>query len=129
MDDFIAKCREASGNNKVTLHGEILVGNSNRTQLLVNDLESKDLLENCVNQLETEFPCLKVEKIASIAEITIKFFAYKEYTNKDDFLDLLKFKLEEILTNLYACKTLSAQINIFGIFLKNVIFVDFRFVK
>lgn len=129
LNKLFEQAKENYGACSLDLSGEIILQNSNRSQLLSLSQDEHNLINECIKALNTRLPMLKVEKKDSLAECRIVLFAYKRPTAKAALLEMIKTELTLLVQRLLANGTLRVSMNIFGCFMNGVEKQKYRFLN
>lgn len=129
LKKLLEQAKEYYGACTLDLSGEIIIQNSNRSQLLSLSQAEHDLINDCVKALKLYLPMLKIEKKDSLAECRIVLFAYKRSTAKTDLLELMQKELTILVQTLLADGGLRISVNIFGCFMNGQEKQKYRFLN
>jgi hypothetical protein len=127
--DIIKLWKNYTGNYKVTLSGELLIKNIDSTQLLVLSDENRKVIEKCVSVLAMNLPFFQIEKVESMAETTIKIFAYNVYTSENAFLEKFRVILLECIEEILKCEIFTVSLSVFGTYQDTKEKVYFRYLN
>ena len=129
LKKLLEQAKEYYGACTLDLSGEIIIQNSNRSQLLSLNQAEHDLINDCVKALKLHLPMLKVEKKDSLAECRIVLFAYQKPTAKVNLLELMQKELTQLVQALLANGGLRISMNIFGSFMNGQEKQKYRFLS
>ena len=129
LNKLLAQVKENYGACILDLSGEIIIQNSNRTQLLSLTQGEHDLINACLKNLKLRLPLLKLEKKDSLAECRIVLFAYQRPTANHELLELLQHELTLLVQALLASGGLRVSMNIFGCFMNGQEKQSYRFLN
>lgn len=129
LNNLLEQAKENYGACSLDLAGEIILQNSNRSQLLSLSQSEHDLINDCVKVLKNHLPMLKIEKKDSLAECRIVLFAYQRPTAKVDLLEIIKSELMLLVQRLLANENLRVSMNIFGCFMNGKEKQKYRFLN
>lgn len=129
LKKLLEQAKEYYGACTLDLSGEIIIQNSNRSQLLSLSQAEHDLINDCVKALRLHLPMLKVEKKDSLAECRIVLFAYEKPTAKVNLLELMQKELAQLVQALLANGGLRISMNIFGSFMNGQERQKYRFLS
>ena len=129
FSDIIKQWKDYTGNCKVTLSGELLIKNIDSTQLLVLNDENRIAIEKCVSILKMKLPFFQIEKVESMAETTIKIFAYNVYISENAFLEKLRVILLECIEEILKHEIFTVSLSVFGTYHDTKEKVDFRYLN
>ena len=129
LKKLLEQAKEYFGACTLDLSGEIIIQNSNRSQLLSLNQAEHDLINDCVKALKLHLPMLKVEKKDSLAECRIVLFAYQKPTAKVNLLELMQKELAQLVQALLANGGLRISMNIFGSFMNGKEKQKYRFLS
>lgn len=123
------RLKDYYGKYELELSGEIIIQNSDRTQLLTLGQSEHDLINQCLRSWSESFPFIKFEKKDSLAECRILLFAYKAPSAEKELLASLKKELELLLGNILGHGGMRVNLNVFGVFYNGSFRQHYRFLN
>ena len=129
IKDVLKIWKDYTGNCKITLSGELLLKHVDKTQLLVLTTENRITVDKCIDDLKYQLPFFKIEKVESMAETTIKIFAYNVYVDEKRFLEKLRVILKKCIEELLESEKIEVSLSVFGTFQDLNEKLDFRYLN
>lgn len=129
LSSGISKINNFFGDNILTISGEI---NITVSSIEVIDTFDKSLkkIEESLKMISDEYNFIKIDLRKGLADISIKFFAYKERISDKEFLDNFTNTLTTFLVGEWNSENYKVYVNIFGTYITCASKeVEFRFLN
>lgn len=116
INKLINRVKNDSGDNLLSLSGEVLITAQSGYEKNLLDMALKKLAECVAKELKQKYGFLTINITQGILDIGIKIFAYEKRVADKKFLDDFNESLFTALKKLYEYENLVIRVNIFGSF-------------